>query len=345
MHPPVTSTDKCPLCGSQIELIYENQIGFQEGLFFNLYHCSTCDTSVSQPLKLYNDVYDLIYANAKKIPAYARYFNYAENVLTVSHPLAFLAKFEPNYWAVKDFLSSLGRNVKILEIGCGLGYLTYALSREGHDVVGVDISQHAVSEAIRRYGDRYICADLNSFAKDFANQFDIIILTEVIEHIPEVHAMFQSFNQLLKPNGQILVTTPNKTIYPASVLWDTELPPVHCWWFSESYMRYLAFRHGFSLRFVDFTKFNSSCSPKPEPMVSNKPQVFDSDGKVCHQGPAWITLARTFVTIFPSFYKLAHYIYFHGWIKKKMKEDLRKKSETICGIYTRNPNMLNGNPL
>ena len=123
-----------------------------------------------------------------------------------------------------------------MEIGSGLGYLTYSLIKSNYNVVGLDISQTVVKQAIETFGDHYICANIYEYAQIDLEAFDIVILTEVIEHVNEPINFMESIKKILKPAGKIIITTPNKSFFPKDIIWASELPPIHCWWFSEEAM-------------------------------------------------------------------------------------------------------------
>ena len=98
---------------------------------------------------------------------------------------------------------------KILDLGCGRGWLTNQLSKYGN-VLGVDLF---TQEAEMRYPDlNFLEIDfLNEYEK-IPNDFDVIISSEVIEHIPlEKRSLFEKiiFDRL-KPRGFCIITTPNK---------------------------------------------------------------------------------------------------------------------------------------
>ena len=50
---------------------------------------------------------------------------------------------------IKNFKTKLKKGSKILDLGCGPGYFSLELARNGFDVTGVDISEGAISEAIK----------------------------------------------------------------------------------------------------------------------------------------------------------------------------------------------------
>ncbi|MEI6576786.1 MAG: class I SAM-dependent methyltransferase [Bacteroidota bacterium] len=248
----------CFLCGQSAVLKHKKFPGYQEPNAFEIYHCQYCNTAFSLPRNDSTKIYDRIYENNSKVPGYDRYWDYANNVSKCSNPLQYLADKEDTYWAVKEALSITVEDkklAKILEIGSGLGYLTYSLIRAKYNVIGLDISHTAVMNAINRFGDYFICEDLFNYAKLHSESFDIVILTEVIEHIDNPIDFLESINMLLKPNGRIIITTPNKSLYPKDIIWDTELPPVHCWWFSEDSIKYLSERINASISLINFSKF------------------------------------------------------------------------------------------
>ena len=113
-------------------------------------------------------IYENIYKNGSKVPGYNRYWRYAEFVHKFKYPFRYLAETSETYWGVREFLSGSGikkESLKILEIGSGLGYLTYSLNKENYNAIGLDISQTAVDHAIETFGNHYICADLFDYAR------------------------------------------------------------------------------------------------------------------------------------------------------------------------------------
>lgn len=180
---------ECLLCGSQAILTEKEFPGYKEPENYNIYNCNNCDTSFSMPqIHDLHEIYDLIYKNIKKIPNYYRYWHYAENVLIQNSPIDYLAEMEEAYWGIRDVLFNklkISQNTRILEVGCGLGYLTYSLNKAGINTMGIDISAEAISYAKSKYGRWYECADIDEYVLNHTGEFDVIILTEVVEHVRE----------------------------------------------------------------------------------------------------------------------------------------------------------------
>lgn len=254
----MTESDRliCQICGNTAQCKFRNHQGYQKSLQFDIYHCDRCFTAFASPLKVDESIYDLIYDQVEQVPGYERYLRYSSEIQQEPDPLSYLAK-EDIYWSVSQYLQKRknSHSLKICEVGCGFGYLTYALDRAGYNVVGIDISQVAVEKARQNYGDLFIHTDIKDYANTHTGKFDVVIATEVIEHISEVKEFLKEARNLLAPGGDLIITTPNRTPYPSDILWETEPPPVHLWWFSEKSMTYLAQALGFNLALMDFTDY------------------------------------------------------------------------------------------
>jgi 2-polyprenyl-3-methyl-5-hydroxy-6-metoxy-1,4-benzoquinol methylase len=249
---------ECQLCG-QISVLTHNAFpGYQEGMIFQIYFCPNCQTSFSLPRVETNKIYEVIYNKGISVPGYDRYWEYFQKVKHLSHPLQYLTKTEVSYWGILEALKQVVKNKqtdKILEIGCGLGYLSHSLRTENYNVLGLDISQKAIDSANANFGNYYICQDIYDYAKTNVNSFEVVILTEVIEHIEAPINFLEAILKVLKPNGRIILTTPNKSFFPADIIWDTDLPPVHCWWFSEESIKYMAATLKLNTSFINFSKY------------------------------------------------------------------------------------------
>ncbi|MDR1022407.1 MAG: methyltransferase domain-containing protein [Prevotellaceae bacterium] len=286
----------CLLCGKNAALREASFPGYQEPEHFGIYYCASCDTSFSYPRVVDTQhVYELIYKHADKLPGYNRYVKYANVVKAHKNPLQYLSESEEMYWGVKQTLEQIPspkKTLKIIEIGCGLGYLTYSLVQDGYCAVGLDISQNAIDEATKNFGHHYICADIMEYAVQHQGAYDVVILTEVIEHI-ENPIKFLKCAMLLISNkimggGKILLTAPNKTIYDKSIVWATASPPVHLWWFSEASMKYIAGSLNADIRFVDFSNYykrkpkfvKNVKTPRSSQAVNH---IFDKNGEITRE--------------------------------------------------------------
>jgi trans-aconitate 2-methyltransferase len=104
---------------------------------------------------------------------------------------------------------------RVLELGCGVGTVTQLLLEElpRGSVLGVDLSPRSIATAQERLAGfenvRLIAADVVS--ADVDGQFDVVVLPDVIEHIPlELHdALLARVAAWVRPDGFVLLHYPN----------------------------------------------------------------------------------------------------------------------------------------
>jgi 2-polyprenyl-3-methyl-5-hydroxy-6-metoxy-1,4-benzoquinol methylase len=104
----------------------------------------------------------------------------------------------------------------ILDIGCAQGTAAILLAERGYRVVAVDADPECLRYAGLRYefGDcSFVCADVNreggleSVAP--GTEFDLVLLGEVLEHLPRPGTLLKTAATRLRPGGALIVTTPN----------------------------------------------------------------------------------------------------------------------------------------
>lgn len=108
-----------------------------------------------------------------------------------------------------------GKPVKLLDAGCSRGdLLTYLAERHPRwSLVGLELEGDRIemAETIRRRVNAqnvsYLRADICHLP--FRNEFDVVICSDVMEHIPDDKAAFLNLTQALKPGGYLLITSPS----------------------------------------------------------------------------------------------------------------------------------------
>ena len=97
---------------------------------------------------------------------------------------------------------------RILDFGCGPGWLTNILSVFG-PTVGVDLSPQAISEARQRYPNvKFEASDVFEWAHPDGT-FDVVISQEVLEHVIDQDKYLEMAATLLRDGGCLILTTPN----------------------------------------------------------------------------------------------------------------------------------------
>jgi SAM-dependent methyltransferase len=242
-QPPPPSGSACPTCGGAAEPVSGDFDGYVEGYRIRVLECRHCALRFSSRLDVPDGLYDAIYRHTAKLPGYDRYAGYATAVTRHPAPLDLLAASELPYWFVREHVRHrLRPGATVVDLGCGEGYLTYALRRAGIACVGVDISATTVQRARLRFGQEDWFATTEEYAAGHPDPADLVIALELIEHVAAPVRVLAAAVASLGPDGRVLMTTPNRDASPAHAVWDTDLPPVHLLWFGMRAMRELAAR-------------------------------------------------------------------------------------------------------
>ena len=115
------------------------------------------------------------------------------------------------------FARPLARGLRVLDAACGEGYGSALLADVADEVLGLDISPEAIGHARARYGARanlrFDVADCTALDHLPSASFDVIASFETLEHVEAQERMLDGFARLLRPDGLLLVSTPDKRNY------------------------------------------------------------------------------------------------------------------------------------
>lgn len=103
----------------------------------------------------------------------------------------------------------------ILDVGCGNGRLSQGLSKFGR-VTGLDLASRAIEEARKNFPDvRFINGDVTDpiIIKNLQEKFNIVVCSEVIEHVDNQDALLEHIKDLVEVGGYLILTTPNGKWY------------------------------------------------------------------------------------------------------------------------------------
>ncbi|QIG48825.1 methyltransferase domain-containing protein [Nordella sp. HKS 07] len=109
----------------------------------------------------------------------------------------------------------IAKGKDVLDIACGEGFGSNILARSAKSVVGVDISENAVTHATRKYASEKAYFRLGSVTKIPLkdHSVDMVVSFETIEHIAEHEEMMAEIKRVLRPGGLLIISTPDKATY------------------------------------------------------------------------------------------------------------------------------------
>ena len=106
-------------------------------------------------------------------------------------------------------------NLSVLDVGCGGGILSEPLCRMGGMVTGIDVTEKLINVANLHAQQGGLSIDYrHTSAETLAEngeQFDVVICSEVIEHVPNPQSLVSTLSKVLKPNGILFISTINRT--------------------------------------------------------------------------------------------------------------------------------------
>jgi 2-polyprenyl-3-methyl-5-hydroxy-6-metoxy-1,4-benzoquinol methylase len=121
------------------------------------------------------------------------------------------------YRAVEDFAAERrvqASDLSILEVACGVGGVTLPLARLGARVTALDIDSKDVATLSARARDLRLDRNLTARVEDaftfrHDSRYDVVIASEVMEHVLDPDALLDNMVRHLEPGGLVIVTTPN----------------------------------------------------------------------------------------------------------------------------------------
>lgn len=141
---------------------------------------------------------------------------------------------------------------RVLDVGCGYGTLIERVRAAGHDCFGVEPDPAAVVVAKKR-GLKVKLGVVEKLPYH-GGSFDVVVLTEVIEHLPAPDKALAEINRVLKKGGLVIVTTPNVVSLWLVIerMWDwyarLDYHHEHFFYFSTRSLASLVERNGFRVK-------------------------------------------------------------------------------------------------
>jgi SAM-dependent methyltransferase len=168
--------------------------------------------------------------------------------------------FDPAAYYTEDYFSGrhsdgysdyLGAE-PVLELGCAYGFFLMEAARH-FDVAGIELAEEAAAHG-RHTGLKVVQGMADEANLRQIGHVDVIVLFDVIEHLPDPRETLALCYRQLNPGGIIVITTGDfgsMAAKLAGVRWRLMTPPQHLWFFTQESMRRMSAGLGLSMEHVD----------------------------------------------------------------------------------------------
>ncbi len=113
--------------------------------------------------------------------------------------------------------SRVGSSSRILDAGCGLGFLASILSATGNDVSGIDLSPRSIEHARRAFGDKahFAVADVAELPLQHQQKYDAVVANMVMHNYPYLTSFLEGCKGALTGSGVFIGTIADPAAYLA----------------------------------------------------------------------------------------------------------------------------------
>lgn len=227
----------CPSCN---QLTHKKNLYHKNGV--PIIQCPTCGLGKACADEFDPETYyDASYFNGSRPDGYSDYLG-ARYVL------------QDHFQKDLELLNKLGsKRGELLELGCAYGYFL-EVAQHHYNVSGLEICEDAVADCQARglRGVRHGAISTDTLAP--MPMADVIVLLDVIEHLPEPHAALEAAVSKLQPDGLLLITTGDFSSLCAKAMgkhWRLMTPPQHLWYFTPRSLQQMGESLGLELIYID----------------------------------------------------------------------------------------------
>ncbi len=233
--------NQCPVCaGQNFHPVITAKDHLVSGTEFNLDECDTCGLRFTNPRP-----------DDEQLPAYyasADYISHSNRPVTLTDRLYTIARGF-TLRSKRRLITKIngGRNqARLLDVGCGTGHFLASCQQHGWQIIGVEPNATARQQATTRTG----CSLYNDLQKIHDQQFEVITLWHVLEHVPDLEQTMQTLTTLMAAKGSLIIAVPNYRAYEAGKFgghWAAYDVPRHLYHFNRQAMHTLAEKHGLKI--------------------------------------------------------------------------------------------------
>jgi SAM-dependent methyltransferase len=179
---------------------------------------------------------------------------------------------------------------KLLDVGCGAGYLLQTASGRGFDVSGCDVSAWAGKHG-SELGFKVRVGLLEDLAYPAAT-FDVVVCNHTLEHVSSPVSFLQEIKRILVPDGILVIGVPNFDSLMSKIMrdrWGSLLPEQHLWHFTPKTLRQMIEHSGFSTLHINFI---SATQAQPKSFKQITLKLIRMLGSAIHKDESMTLIAK-----------------------------------------------------
>ena len=232
----------CPICNKEdIASLLHTKDYSLTGEDFQIIQCANCSLEYTDPAPSKEAI-----APYYNFPSYISHTDTKEGLVNqIYHKVRNHTLTQKTNWVQSLFTGHKGQ---LLEVGAGTGAFAHSMLKKGWKVTALEPDAASRKKALENYDINLLPIE-ELFQLEPA-KYEVITLWHVLEHVHDLNAYMKTFNNLLKPNGRLIIAVPNYTSYDAwfyKNYWAAYDVPRHLYHFSPLSMHYLAKKHKMSI--------------------------------------------------------------------------------------------------
>ena len=188
----------CPICSENNLEYTSNHLDWEN---IKIYYCQSCNYWFTNPepteIEL-NQHYQSIYSEKRDNYFGDVYYDIMEKRAKAQ------IKFIKTYIEQNNHLSQW----KAIDIGCGIGALVSSLEKETAFAIGYDSDRTAIKIGKSLWNSNIYQND-SDISQKYNQDFDLLCMSHVVEHLPNIKQSLHNILSILKPNGYIFIEVPN----------------------------------------------------------------------------------------------------------------------------------------
>ena len=282
---------QCLVCGWKMRVVLrgliDNRFG-SPGRFF-IEQCRHCGLLQTKP--------EIGKKKLKQL--YETHYNSSKHSLKIYHKMrnTFFSSSAVRFWLAIDgdiFFSSIRGSGRLLDVGCNEGRGMRFFRMNGFSPEGLELNKIAAKRA-RMAGFNVHTEPIEEFQPE--KPFDVVVLSNVIEHSLNPKEMLRNVRRILKPNGQVWISCPNSESWLRWLFgrsWINWHVPFHIYHFSNKTLNRLLINSGFEIK---DRKFVTPCQWVSYSILA---AIFAKPGQETRQlrNPLCVTLLMIFCLLF-----------------------------------------------